>query len=246
MSRKNGARNRVANSADGGVRQVIERLIEKQRIKEAFKQAKVCFRQDGSADNRRLLERIYLLRVQELVRGGLLSAAEEVARNFLEFGVTDASLLPDLVLLLPTLGMASQAVSLSGRLDTPEAQSGLTAKLADRAVIRPDQAPPSNPAVREGAQRIRSALAAVDEGNEVLAGELLKDIPRNSPWADWRYFARGLAALRRDETQQAFDTWDRLAPERSARRIAEQLRRAAAATSAGRASADLSMIDAAV
>jgi hypothetical protein len=246
MSRKNGARNRVANSADGGVRQVIERLIEKQRIKEAFKQAKVCFRQDGSADNRRLLERIYLLRVQELVRGGLLSAAEEVARNFLEFGVTDASLLPDLVLLLPTLGMASQAVSLSGRLDTPEAQSGLTAKLADRAVIRPDQAPPSNPAVREGAQRIRSALAAVDEGNEVLAGELLKDIPRNSPWADWRYFARGLAALRRGEMEQAFAAWDRLAPERLARRIAEQLKRAAAAPSSDRASADLSMIETAV
>ncbi|HUY34822.1 MAG TPA: hypothetical protein VMV69_18900 [Pirellulales bacterium] len=253
MARKNGARNQADKRAGA---HAIERLIEKKRIKEAYKQAKLCFHQDASPENRRLVERIYLLRIQELVRGGSLDVGKEVARSFLEFGVTDAGLLPEFLSVLPQVGLAGAAVSLASRLDSPEAQAELTVKLADLAVSHPDQTPSSRAELREGAQRIRAALTAVAEGNHAQASELLKDIARSSPWADWRYFVRGLAAMRRGvseqigvseqggESEQALANWERLDPRRSAHRIAETLRRAAAGVQV--ANADLSTLEASV
>jgi tetratricopeptide (TPR) repeat protein len=233
----------ASNAPAAGPRQEVERLIERHRFKDAFKQAKLGFHKQGTPENRQLVERTYLLRLQELVRGGMSSAAAEVARSFLEFGVTDQHLLQDLVVLLPRVGMGEQAIVLSGRIQLPEAQSSLSLKLADESVIHPEQAPASMPELRSGAARIRSALSALYEGSEERATELLKDIPRSSPFADWRYFVRGLAAYYRRDPEATAANWDRLQPERAAARIAAVVRRVDDASSApeGRNSGDLDL-----
>jgi tetratricopeptide (TPR) repeat protein len=244
-------RNRGRATATMGGHQEIERLLAKGRVKDAFKQAKVGFRQQPSAENRVLLERTYLLRVKELLRGGMPAAAAEVARSFLEFGVQEPGALGELASLLPQIGLAEEARKLAPRLEDPAAVAALTISLADQAVLKPDRTPSSAAEAKQGAERIRAALAALDDEQEARAMELLADIPRNSPWADWRYFVRGLAAFRRGEADQAGANWDRLDPQRPAHRIAARLRFMLAATSqAGPGSAaaknDLSAIETAV
>jgi tetratricopeptide (TPR) repeat protein len=223
MSRRH-RRQGGGQAAVPGGRQEVERLLGKGRIKDAFKQAKLLFREQASEENRRLLERTYLLRVKDLWRGGMPAAAAEVAKSFLDFGVCDPAALGELAALLPQLGLMDEARRLGSRLQAPEAHAALSVSLADRAVLHPEQTPPSLVDVREGAARIRSALAALDEQQEDRAVELLKDIPRSSPWADWRYFVRGLAAFRRGDREQAIANWERLDTQRSAQRIATRLK----------------------
>jgi tetratricopeptide (TPR) repeat protein len=207
-----------------GAGQEIERLIEKHRLKDAYKQAKLLFQQDGGPENRRLLERTYLLRIQDLSRGGMPQVAAEVARNFIEFGVTDAGLLAELVALLPRIGLADQAMKLSGRLESAGDRAKLTLLLVDRAVVQPMNAPGLAAEVSEGAERVRQALAALDADDEARSVELLRDISRGSPWADWRLFVRGWAAFRRGDHAQADANWQRLEPGRLAQRITAALR----------------------
>ncbi|WP_425617839.1 hypothetical protein NA78x_001528 [Anatilimnocola sp. NA78] len=203
----------------------VERLIEKGRIKEAFKQAKQCLHQQNTPDNRCLVEKTYLLRIDELARGEMVSAAAEVAKNFLDFGVTDPSSLEQLVLILPRIGMASQALALADRIESPDAKMRLGIKVADEAVLHPVQLANVSPEVRAGAERIRAALAAVERASDSDALDLLKEIPRNSPWADWRYFVRGLIAFYREDQTQTLENWNRLDPQRAAHSIAEVLQR---------------------
>lgn len=210
--------------AGQGPRADIERLLEKGRVKDAFKQAKLCFRDDAGPENRQLLERIYLLRVKDLIRGGMPAAAAEVARHFIEFGIHDAALQGELVALLPHVGMLDEARRLAATLAVPEAEAAFSVAVADRAVRHPEQVPNSMADVRRGAERIREALKAVERQEDDRAAELLKDIPRNSPWADWRLLVRGLAAFWREDRQTALANFDRLDPQRPAHRIAAALR----------------------
>jgi tetratricopeptide (TPR) repeat protein len=207
------------------LRREVERLIEKGRCKDAFKQAKLCLHRQNSPENRRLVERTYLLRIEELVRGGILSSAAEVARHFLEFGVTDPQTLECLVLILPHVGMSNQALALSGRLESPQAKASLSLKVADEAVLHPAQSSASPSGLLGDAERIRAALAALEQSNDAEGLALLKDIPRSSPWADWRYFVRGLAAFYRHDHPQATENWGRLDPQRAAHYIATALQR---------------------
>lgn len=246
MSGSKRRRDRSPPSAEAG-RQEVERLIEKRRLKDAFKQAKLCFHQDDRAEHRRLLERVYLLRIEDLLRGGMPTTAVEVARHFLDFGVTDPNLFAPLAAVLTQLGMLKQAVAVRNRVESSEGRAGLSVALADRAVLRPDQIPASLPELLDGARQIRSALAALDADNEELASDILRDVPRGSPWADWRYFVRGLAAFRGGEIERAAANWERLDPQRPAHRIAAALRGSAASDPDRPAEeVDLSRMEAAV
>jgi len=215
-----------ADSDDSATRQGnVEELIAKGREKEAFKQAKLYFHREASPENRLLVERTYVVRLQALIRGGMHSAGKEVASSLLEFGVKDPALLQQVVLLLPEVGLADKALSLQSQSPSPssEVQDQLLLKLADRAVLHPEETPASLPELREAAGRVRSALAALDSDNETHALDFLQPIPRSSPLADWRYFVRGLIAFRKQDSEQAKSNWDRLDQQRAARKIAQTL-----------------------
>jgi hypothetical protein len=203
-------------------RRDIERLIESGKVKEAFKEAKLAFHQNASAENRHLVERTYLLRIRSLLAGGMPVTAQEVAQSALEFGVTDPGLLRELALLLPRVGLADRALAFQEQL-APELRAELLLALADRAVLHPQTAGAVPPEIREAAGTVRLALAALDEGNDARALEVLQPIPRSSPVADWRYFVRGLVAFRQHELEQAKANWQRLHPDRAARTIARAL-----------------------
>jgi tetratricopeptide (TPR) repeat protein len=205
-------------------RQEVDRLIAKGWFKDAIKQAKLLHRAEPTPEHHRLLERAYFLRAQELRDGGMPKAAQEVAGQLLDFGITDTEMTEPTASLLMAVGLERQALELQKRLDKPEALDRLTRQAADQAVLHPERASAS-PEIRDGAGRIRSALEALAaptaDGPDALEG--LRDVSRNSPFADWRLFARGLAAFRRGDDDDAKANWDRLDPNRAASRIARAL-----------------------
>ena len=125
------------------------------------------------------------------------TAAQEVAGHLLDFGITDPELTEPAAALLLAVGLAGRALELQGRLDAPEARERLTRQAADQAVLHPERASAAPPEIREGAARVRAALEALEAGDEAKALAGLRDVARSSPFADWRLFARGLAAFRR-------------------------------------------------
>lgn len=208
----------------GSLRQEVERLIQKGWLKDAVKQAKMCYRQESTPENHRLLERAYFLRAQELHREAIPESAAEVARHLLDFGVTDPDLPAELAPLLLAVGLSGPAMALRERLGSPEAQARLILTASDQAVLHLDRAPASLPEIRVGALLVRGALEALDDGDEAGALDRLRDVARSSPFADWRYFVRGLAAMRRGDAEQVAANWDRLDAGRAASRIARSLR----------------------
>ncbi|MHC5544948.1 tetratricopeptide repeat protein, partial [Singulisphaera rosea] len=101
-------------STGAALREAAERSIRKGQFKDAVKEAKICFKDEASEANRRLLERAYLLRAQQLNKGGMPTSAIEVAGHLLEFGVTDPALVEDAVKLFLAVGMSKAAQSLQG------------------------------------------------------------------------------------------------------------------------------------
>jgi tetratricopeptide (TPR) repeat protein len=205
------------------LRQEVDRLIAKERYKDAVKQAKICFKEEPTPEHHRLLERAYLLRAQQLRQGGMPAAAQENARHLLDFGITDPELVEPAAALMLSIGMAGRAMELQGRLEAPEARGRLARHAADQAVLHPDREPASMPDARDGALRVRAALEALGAGDEAKALAELRDVARNSPFSDWKLFVRGLAAFRRKAADEARANWDRLEPGRAPAKLARAL-----------------------
>src|SRR5215469_9031261 len=86
------------------LRAETERLIAKERYKDAVKQAKLTYKEAATPENHRLLERAYFLRARQLLQQGMRSSAVEVAQHLLDFGVTVSDSPGELVRLLAGLG----------------------------------------------------------------------------------------------------------------------------------------------
>ncbi len=205
------------------LRQEVDRLIAKGRFKDAVKQAKLCFRQEGTPEHHRLLERTYFLRAQQLQQGGMPTAAQEVALHLLDFGITDPALTEPTAALLLSVGLAGRSLELQDRLEEPEARERLARQTADQEVLHPERSTTSPPEVRAGASRVRAALAALETGDGAKALAELGDVSRNSPFAEWKLFVRGLAAYQGRDADSARSNWERLDPERAPARIARAL-----------------------
>ncbi len=202
--------------------QRARRAMEKEDFRSALKEARVSHRQAPSEASRTLLERAHLGRAEQLQRLGMTAEARGVLEGLLALGVTDAGVEGKLPPILVATGLVDRA---KGMLKAPlELDFTLSGSAADHAVRRPDEAPASLPELGRGARQIRSALDSLAGGDERSALETVKDIPRSSPFADWRLFVRGLAAYYRRDVDQMRANWDRLDPQRDAAQIAASLR----------------------
>ncbi len=86
-------------------------------------------------------------------------------------------------------------------------------------------------AIREDAGKIRAALEAVERADDAGAMAQLRGIPRQSLFADWKLFVRGLMAYYRHDTSDMLANWDRLDKNRPAAKITEPLKVMAGVTS---------------
>jgi tetratricopeptide (TPR) repeat protein len=214
-----------------------QRAMEKQDFKEALKNAKVCFRQDPSHQHRQLLERSWLARGLQLARAGLQTEGRAAAQELLAMGATQPDVRQGLPELLMAVGLYDQVVA-GGKFSGLAPDAAVLARAADRAVADPATAPASLGGVREGAAKVREAIDALYSGDESAALAALSDVPRNSPFAEWKFFVRGLAAYYRHDDEAMHANWDRLAHDRFAARLARPLRRLADPAGSGDAVAN--------
>jgi tetratricopeptide (TPR) repeat protein len=221
MSAKHQKRAQQVGTEEGADSLALMRwLLKKENFKDAVREGKIRFRKEGSEESRRLLEQAFLSRAKQLFENGLTESAREVSRHLLEFGVTDPELVREVPDLLVAVGLANEALGFQDRLQEPEGREALILKAADAAVVDPEHAPPTLPELKEGGRRVRDALEAIEAGDEARAFEGLRAIPRGSPFAEWRLFARGLAAYYRRDDDEARANWDRLDRKRRPARIA--------------------------
>ncbi len=208
-----------------GLRLDVERLIQKERYKDAVKQAKICFKAEGTPENHRLLEHAYFLRARQLVQLGMPASAVEVAQHLLDFGVTTNDWVDEFVRLLMSLGLSQKAFQVQERLGRPELKDELEELAADQAVIHPERTAQLSPQIARDASLVRQALERIQAKDEAGALLLLRDLARNSPLSEWKFFIRGLAAFYRGEAEEAKTNWDRLDPKRKALPITQRLLR---------------------
>jgi hypothetical protein len=124
-------------------------------------------------------------------------------------------------LLLP-IGLLDQIRDQQEDL-TEHERASLRIKIADQAVIHPENAPQEMRDISHDAGTIRAALEAVERGDEAAAQDLLRAIPRQSLLADWKFFVRGLIAYYRRDAANMQANWSRLDPKRAASTIAAPL-----------------------
>ena len=166
----------VKTSAGDAVVQ-LERLMSKQKYKDAVKQAKLIHKAEPTPQSHRQLELAYFHRAQQLCQAGMPESAVEVSRHLLEFGVTDEKLVEDLPPLLVKLGLAQDAFRIQGRLESPESQSRLALLVADQAVLHPERSRQCSPEVSQEAAFVRQALEALYAGDEATALGLVATSP---------------------------------------------------------------------
>jgi tetratricopeptide (TPR) repeat protein len=222
----------------------VRRNLAKANFKDALKDAKLGYRQAPSPEHRQLLEQAFLGRVRELCRFGMRDEARAVLAGLLELGVTQPDVDQELPPLLITLGMFDKRPAAASEHSPPATNRPLdpelVAKLADHAVLHPNEASQRVPGLREQAGLVRSALQQLaDESDDPQAVaatlESLRGIPFNSPLSDWKLFVRGLAAYYRRDDAEMTANWSRLAADRPAARIAATLRTLASHVSSSRA-----------
>jgi len=201
----------------------VQRNLQRGNFKQALKAARVCHRQNPTQEHRAVLEHAYIGRAQQLVQQGQREDSRRITQDLLDLGVTEPSVEAALPQLLVSLGMLDRLPEGHDALSGEEGDR-LRLKAADQAVLRPKDVPETMPEIRDGALKARAALEAVQQGDESAAPEHLKDISRYSPFADWKYFVRGLAAYYRHDKSDMLANWDRLDADRAAVRIAAPLR----------------------
>ncbi len=224
-------------------RQEVEKLIGKDRLKDAVKQAKLLFKDQGTPENHQLLERAYFLRARQLVALGMPDSAIEVARHLLEFGLTTDEWVDDFVRLLMTLGLTDQAFEIQARSGSPEMKDQLAMLAADQAVIHPERMRDISPEMAREAGLIRQSLEKLQAGDDERGLALLRDLPRSSPLSDWKFFVRGLAAHYRGNSAEAQSNWDRLDENRKPRQIVNRLLRLSDIHEKTGADADLALLE---
>lgn len=201
----------------------VQSLLERGDYKQALKEARVAYRQKPTVEFRAFLEHAYMGRAQELVRRGQREDARRIVTELQQLGVTELSVqtaLPDMLL---SVGLLNQLPRDEAGVSEEERQR-LNVKAADLAVLHPEVSPKEMPEIQAGARAIREALAALYRGDEAAATACLQNLPRQSPFADWKYFARGLAAYYRHDATEMSANWSRLDADRPAAKIAAPLR----------------------
>jgi tetratricopeptide (TPR) repeat protein len=214
--------------ASANLRREAERSIQKERYKDAVKQAKMCYKEESTPENHQLLERAYFLRARQLLQQGMRESAVEVAQHLLDFGVTTAESLDERLRLLMSLGFLKPAAALQERLGPPEMRDRISELAADQAVIHPAHPGTIAPEVARDAVLVRQAVEKLQAHDEAGAMAALRDLARSSPLSEWKFFVRGLAAFYRGDAAEEQANWDRLDPRRMAFAIAGRLRRLAA------------------
>lgn len=216
MSKRN--KKRPGRESNSQVLERVKRELAKGNAKTALKDAKVAFRTAPTPEMRSLLEAAYAGRVEQLHRQHLLTEAQAVLRDLLDFKPVNPEVCERLPLLQVLVGdKAADPVAVFAQ------QPELLQELSDQAILDWKASAPDYPDLPRQVTAVRDALTAIESGDDQRAAELLQDIPRTSPLSEWKLFARGLSAFYQQDHDRTQANWQRLAPGRPPSRIARTL-----------------------
>ncbi|MBI2480899.1 MAG: hypothetical protein HYV60_20395 [Planctomycetia bacterium] len=188
MSKRN--KKRPGRESNSQLLERAKRELAKGNAKTALKDAKLAFRIDPAPETRALLEAAYAARVEQLHRQHLLTEAQAVLRDLLEFKPLNPEVCERLPLLHVLVGdKAADPTALFAQ------QPELLQELTDKAILDWKASVPEYPDLLRQVTLVRDALTAIESGDDQRAAELLQDIPRTSPLSEWKLFARGLSAF---------------------------------------------------
>lgn len=180
--------------------------------------AQTAFQSKPGPETQALFEKCALAQLEAFQKANDKNNAKELVSRVLSIKGLSAKTASFLIPLLPSFGFVDAAKNLISSL--PEAERELNKGHCADTAIRLDQDLPSPfPEVKEGALVVRRAISLFDRGLIDESLSALSDIPRQSPFADWRLFLRGLAARRRGDENSCQENWKRLTPKRLPERI---------------------------
>lgn len=163
-----------------------------------------------------------MARAQQLANRGMRDQGRHILDELLAMGVEDLAVKEALPGLMVSLGRVEKALDCVAN-ESGDAALVMRQKVADRAVLHFDDIPRSMQTYRSEAEAIRDAIDLLYQDKADQARVRLATIARQSPFSDWVFFVRGLAAYYAADCEKMHAYWGRLDPNRAAARMAEPL-----------------------
>lgn len=202
----------------------ISKARREGRTQQALELSKELAKQEPTAEHKQLLRDVIFERGCQLLRDGKERDASVVFQNALaaecppEFRAAIAGKLAE-------LGDVATALAIFEQVPESEARGKAFAQAVDSAVAKgaagKNELPPDLHAAFDA---VIAAFAAVEQGNDDAARDLLQAIGLSSPFLEWKVMLRGLIAYYQNDNARALDNWQRLNAERKPWRLVAPFR----------------------
>ena len=203
----------------------VNKAVREGRFQQALELAKQLQKQEPTAEHAELLRTTYLGRARQLRSQGYTRDAVTVLQAALLHGGQDVAWLGHVAQELAACGQVRQALDmLKGQPESPAhaqvlahaADTALQQEAAGRALLPP--------VLHADFDRILTACAQLEAGQDEQAKETLQGISLRSPFLEWKVLLRGLLAYYQKDDVRALENWQRLNSERLPARLAAPLR----------------------
>jgi tetratricopeptide (TPR) repeat protein len=216
-----------APASPAELRPRIDRATREGRFQQALELAKQLYKHEPTPAHKELLLNTYLGRARQLHGTGYPRDAVTVLKAGLAVDGADTAWLEKAALELATCGDVRAARDLLARLppDSP-ARVRVMATAVDVALSHQQGAGKEAlpPELHAEFDRVVTAFAKVQAGQDEPAREAIRAIGLRSPFLEWKVLLRGLIAYYQNDDARALDNWQRLAPDRLPARMAAPLR----------------------
>lgn len=217
----------TAPASPAELRPRIDRATREGRFQQALELAKQLYKHEPTPAHKQLLLNTYFGRAQQLRTTGYPRDAVTVLKAGLAVDGADTAWLEKAALELASCGDVRAARDLLARLppDSP-ARAGVLAVAVDAALSHQQGAGKESlpPELHADFDRVTTAFAQVQAGQDEPARETIQAIGLRSPFLEWKVLLRGLIAYYQNDDARALDNWQRLAPDRLPARLAAPLR----------------------
>jgi tetratricopeptide (TPR) repeat protein len=221
-------KNRSGNTAvvaDQDLRQRVDKAISERRYQTALDLAKQLYRYEATPEHRELLFQVYLGRAEQLREQGRTKDAVTVLGNAQALADGQPERWRRLADAFASCGDISRAQSALANVPGGQIDPAVFGRAADAAMQQGAAGRAQLPEpIRAEFDRIRTAFAQLQAGNDDAVREVLQGIGLQSPFLEWKVLLRGFVAYYRDDDERALENWQRLDRERLPARLAAPFR----------------------
>jgi tetratricopeptide (TPR) repeat protein len=207
-----------------GLRERVARASREGRHHQALELAHTLYRREASDQHRDLVKQATIARARQLRNEGKPRDAVLMLTNAARLDDAPAWL-EQLALEMALCGHPAEALTLLDRVPNSAARGRIVGHSADAALA---QGPAGRASLAAELQPqfdlVVQAFAQMEAGQDEEAKATLQGIGLQSPFLEWKVFARGLLAFYQGDDVRALENWTRLNAERAPARLAAPLR----------------------